>query len=90
MATKKAQGSTNNGRDSIAKRLGVKVYGWLPVVSWNIIIRQKWNKFWPGEWVAQGRDFTLYATKNWVVKFSEKRRKRFDWRVYRDMYVSVD
>ena len=89
MAHKKAQWSTNNGRDSNAKRLWVKVFGNLEVRSWNIIIRQKWNEFWPGEGVSQGRDFTLYASKDWIVQYKEKRKVRFDWRVYRDVYVSV-
>lgn len=89
MAHKKAQWSTNNGRDSQAKRLWVKVFGWLEVRTWNIIIRQKWNKFWPGEWVSQGNDFTLYAAREGVVSFTEKRKVKFDWRVYRDIYVSV-
>ncbi len=53
MAHKKAMGSTTNGRDSQAKRLGVKIYGGQPAIAGNIIIRQKGNKFWPGEGVDQ-------------------------------------
>jgi len=89
MAHKKAQWSTSNGRDSNAKRLWVKIFGGLKARAGNIIVRQKWNKFWPGEGVSQGRDFTLFATRDWIVTFSEKRRVRFDGRVYRDIYVSV-
>lgn len=89
MAHKKAQWSTSNGRDSNAKRLWVKLFGWQDVISWNIIVRQKWNKFWPCEWVSQGHDFTLFATKDWKVKFYEKRKVRFDGRVFRDKYVTV-
>ena len=89
MAHKKAQWSTNNGRDSNAKRLGVKVFWDQPVISGNIIVRQKGNKFWPAEGVSQWNDFTLFATKEGRVKFTEKRRVRFDGRVYRDVYVSV-
>lgn len=89
MAHKKAQWSTNNGRDSNAKRLGVKVYWEQPVISGNIIIRQKGNKYWPSEWVSQGNDFTLFATKDGIVKFFEKKRKRYDGRVYKETYVSV-
>jgi len=89
MAHKKAQWSTSNGRDSNAKRLGVKVYGQQPVEAGGIIIRQKGNKFWPAENVGQGSDFTLYAEKAGTVKFFEKKRKRFDGRVYKDTYVSV-
>lgn len=89
MAHKKAQWSTNNGRDSNAKRLGVKLFGEQKAVSGNIIIRQKGNKFWPGEGVSQGSDFTLFAVKDGTVKFTEKNRKRFDGRIYKDTYVSV-
>ena len=90
MAHKKAQGSTANGRDSVSKRLGVKVFGGQSVLSGGIIIRQKGNKFWPGANVSQGKDFTLFATTEGVVRFEEKRRVRFDGSVYRDIYVSVD
>ena len=89
MAHKKAQWSTSNGRDSNAKRLGVKVYGQQTVSAGGIIVRQKGNKFWPSEGVGQGSDFTLYAEKDGTVKFFEKKRKRFDGRVYKDTYVSV-
>ncbi|MDQ5968589.1 MAG: large subunit ribosomal protein [Patescibacteria group bacterium] len=89
MAHKKAMGSTANGRDSQAKRLGVKIYGGQPAVAGNIIIRQKGNKFWPSTGVGQGDDFTLYATVDGMVSFQEKRRIRFDGRIYRDIYVSV-
>lgn len=89
MAHKKAQGSTSNWRDSNAKRLGVKVFGWQKVIVWNIIVRQKGNKFWPADWVSEGQDYTLFAMKDGIVKFTEKRRKRFDGRTYRETYVSV-
>ena len=89
MAHKKAMGSTANGRDSVAKRLGVKAYGEQPVIAGNIIVRQKGNTFWAGTGVAQGDDFTLFATTDGIVSFAEKRRVRFDGRVYRDTYVSV-
>ncbi len=89
MAHKKAQWSTSNGRDSNAKRLGVKIFGWQKLIAWNIIIRQKGNKYWASEGVSQGKDFTLFATKDWVVKFFERRKVRYDWRVYKNRYVSV-
>ncbi len=89
MAHKKAMWSTSNGRDSQAKRLGVKVYGNQPVISGNIIVRQKGNKFWPGTGVSQGNDFTLFATTDGLVHFQEKRRVRFDGRIFRDIYVNV-
>ncbi|MBP9779091.1 50S ribosomal protein L27 [Candidatus Gracilibacteria bacterium] len=90
MAHKKAMGSTANGRDSQAKRLGVKIYGGQPASSGNIIVRQKGNTFWPGNGVAEGDDFTLFATRDGVVSFQEKRRVRFDGRTYRDTYVHVN
>ena len=89
MAHKKAQGSTSNGRDSQAQRLGVKIFAGQPVLAGNIIVRQKGNKFWPGTGMGQGKDFTLFATQDGVVSFQEKRRVRFDGRVYRDIYVNV-
>ncbi len=89
MAHKKAQGSTSNGRDSNAKRLGVKAFGGEAVISGNIIVRQKGNAFWAGDGVSQGRDFTLFAIRDGVVSFEEKKRTRFDGRVYHDVYVSV-
>ena len=89
MAHKKAQWSTSNGRDSNAKRLGVKVYGEQPVKSGGIIIRQKGNKYYPAEGVGQGTDFTLYAEKEGMVKYFKKNKTRYDGRVYNRTYVSV-
>lgn len=89
MAHKKAQWSTNNGRDSNAKRLGVKLFGGQTAISGNIILRQKGNKYWPAEGVSQWKDFTLFATTEGKVTFTEKKRKRFDGRVYKQTYVSV-
>ena len=89
MAHKKAMWSTVNGRDSQGKRLWVKIYGGQPATSGCIIIRQKGNAFWAGAGVAQGTDFTLFAVRDGVVNFQEKRRVRFDGRIYRDTYVSV-
>jgi large subunit ribosomal protein L27 len=89
MAHKKAQWSTNNGRDSNAKRLGIKLSWGQKAISGNIIVKQKGNKYWPAEGVSQGRDFTLFATRDGVVTFTEKKRTRFDGRKYKDMYISV-
>lgn len=72
MAHKKAGGSTNNGRDSISKRLGVKHFGGEAVKAGNIIIRQRGTRFHAGENVGCGRDHTLYAKADGVVKFAEK------------------
>ena len=72
MAHKKAGGSTRNGRDSESKRLGVKKFGGQPVVAGNIIVRQRGTKFHPGTNVGCGRDHTLFAKANGVVKFEQR------------------
>ena len=76
MAHKKAGGSTRNGRDSESKRLGVKVFGGQEVIAGNIIVRQRGTKFHPGVNVGCGRDHTLFAKADGVVKFSVKGPKR--------------
>lgn len=70
MAHKKAGGSTRNGRDSQSKRLGVKKFGGERVQAGNILIRQRGTKFHPGANVGCGRDHTLFATANGVVRFA--------------------
>ena len=90
MAHKKAQWSTSNWRDSQAKRRWVKKFGGESVISGNIIVRQKWNKFWAWTGVSQGKDYTLYAVSEGRVTFTERKRTKFDWNVYRDIYVSVE
>lgn len=89
MSHKKAGGSTKNGRDSVSKRLGVKLYAGQKVTAGNILVRQKGNKFFAGEGVETGKDFTLFAIKDGVVKFTEKRQKKYDGRVFRDKLVHV-
>ncbi len=74
-AHKKGMGSTKNGRDSNAKRLGVKRYGGQVVSAGSILVRQRGNKFYPGENVQAGRDHTLFATVDGVVKFESKDNK---------------
>lgn len=69
MAHKKGGGSTKNGRDSNAKRLGVKKYGGEYVIPGHIIVRQHGTKFHPGENVDMGRDYTLFATAEGFVHF---------------------
>ena len=69
MAHKKAGGSSRNGRDSAGQRLGVKVYGGQDVISGNIIVRQRGTKFYAGKNVGMGKDHTLFATAEGVVKF---------------------
>jgi large subunit ribosomal protein L27 len=75
MAHKKGQGSSRNGRDSNSKRLGVKRYGGQRVRSGNILIRQRGTRFHPGENVGQGRDFTLFALADGVVRWDRLNRK---------------
>ena len=72
MAHKKGAGSTKNGRDSNAKRLGVKRFGGETVRAGNIIIRQRGMKFKPGLNVGCGKDFTLFALTDGTVKFDQK------------------
>ncbi|WP_339668593.1 50S ribosomal protein L27 [Dasania marina] len=72
MAHKKAGGSTNNGRDSQSKRLGVKRYGGQEVLAGNIIVRQRGTKFHAGVNVGLGTDHTLFAKAGGVVKFETK------------------
>jgi len=72
MAHKKAGGSTRNGRDSVAKRLGVKVYGGEQVIPGNIIVRQRGTEYRPGVNVGMGKDHTLFARVPGTVKFELK------------------
>ena len=72
MAHKKAGGSTKNGRDSESKRLGVKRFGGQAVAAGNILIRQRGTKFHAGENVGCGKDHTLFAKADGVVKFEVK------------------
>ncbi|GAA5084228.1 MAG: 50S ribosomal protein L27 [Alcaligenaceae bacterium] len=70
MAQKKGGGSTRNGRDSQAKRLGVKVYGGQAIQAGSIIVRQRGTQFHPGTNVGMGKDHTLYSLVDGHVKFS--------------------
>ncbi len=72
MAHKKAGGSTNNGRDSNAKRLGVKKYGGEVVVAGNIIVRQRGQKIRPGDNVGLGKDFTLFALTDGNIEYYKR------------------
>jgi len=82
MAHKKAGGSSRNGRDSESKRLGVKKFGGQQVIGGNIIVRQRGTKFYPGSNVGIGRDHTLFALTEGVVRFHDGKLRR--------KYVSVD
>ena len=89
MAHKKAGGSSKNGRDSVAKRRGVKRFGSETVNAGEIIVRQKGTKFRPGLNVGMGTDFTLYAETDGKVVFTEKSVTRFDGRRYERKFVNV-
>ena len=82
MAHKKGEGSVKNGRDSQSKRLGVKIFGGQPVISGNIIVRQRGTVYHPGKNVGVGKDFTLFALTDGVVEFRKGRNNR--------TYVSVN
>ncbi|WP_190600281.1 50S ribosomal protein L27 [Candidatus Vesicomyidisocius sp. SY067_SCS001] len=83
MAHKKAGGSTNNGRDSVSKRLGVKRFGGQVVLAGNILVRQRGTKFHPGINVSKGKDDTLFATMDGKVVFSKKGKFMYQ-------YISIE
>jgi large subunit ribosomal protein L27 len=89
MAHKKAGGSTSLGRDSVSKRLGVKVFGNQAVRKGEIIVRQNGTKFAPGKNVKIGGDSTLYAVVTGLVKFQSKMVKKFHGNLRRTRVVSV-
>lgn len=76
MAHTKSAGSVKGNKDSIAKRLGVKVFGGQKVIPGNIIIRQKGTKFHPGNGVSMGKDYTIFAIADGTVQFKNARGKK--------------
>ncbi|KAG6709511.1 hypothetical protein I3842_06G136000 [Carya illinoinensis] len=78
-ATKKTAGSSKNGRDSKPKNLGVKKFGGERVIPGNIIVRQRGTRFHPGNYVGMGRDHTLYALKQGLVKFERNKLTGRKW-----------
>lgn len=76
MAHKKGVGSSRNGRDSKAKRLGVKLFGGQFAKAGNILVRQRGTKFHPGDNVGLGRDHTLFAKVDGIVQFGHKDKQR--------------
>jgi large subunit ribosomal protein L27 len=82
MAHKKGAGSSNNGRESESKRLGVKIYGGQFAKAGNILVRQRGTKHNPGENVGIGKDHTLFALINGTVVFRKKKKNR--------SYVSIE
>ena len=89
MAHRKAGGSTSLGRDSISKRLGVKIFGDQKVEKGNIIIRQRGTKWHPGKNVKRGEDDTLFAIKDGIVKFVNKKVKNYTGKLVNRKFVNV-
>lgn len=89
MATRKAGGSTVLGRDSISKRLGVKIFGGQSVAVSNIIIRQRGTKFHPGKNVKRGEDDTLFALVSGVVEFQTRKVRDFTGKLAERIFVNV-
>jgi len=89
MAHKKAGGSTSLGRDSISKRLGVKLYEGQFAKAGNILVRQRGSKFRPGDNVQKGKDDTLFATADGVVKFSKRKMKKFTGSLAKVNFIHV-
>ena len=82
MASKKASGSTKNGRDSKSKRLGVKLFGGQKAIPGAIIVRQRGTVFIPGKNVGMGRDFSIFAKQEGYVKFERFDRQKSKISVY--------
>ncbi len=76
MAHKKGQGSTRNGRDSNGQRRGVKVFSGEKVVAGNILVRQLGTRIHPGEGVGMGRDYTLFALRDGIVRYEPWKRTK--------------
>ena len=77
MAHTKAQGSVKGNRDSVSKRLGIKLYGGEKAINGNILVRQKGTKFFAGKGASMGRDFTIYAITDGIVTFKNLKSKKF-------------
>ena len=77
MAHKKGAGSTKNGRDSVSKRLGIKVYGNQQAKAGSIIVRQRGLTFKPGKGVSVGKDYTLFAVQDGVVQFETDKSTKY-------------
>ena len=89
MAHKKAGGSTQLGRESESKRLGVKVYGGQSVRAGQVIIRQRGTRYRPGAGVRRGGDDTLYAAINGLVQFSRRKLQNFTGRLKRVTVINI-
>ena len=89
MAHKKAGGSTALGRDSVSKRLGVKIFGNQAVKVGQVIVRQHGSKYHAGKNVQMGKDSTLYSLVNGLVKFQNKQMRKFHGNLKSTRVVSV-
>ncbi len=89
MAHRKAGGTTRLGRDSISKRLGVKMTEGQPIKAGNIIVRQRGTKFHAGKNVIQGKDDTLLAKTNGKVHFYQRKKRKYDGSLKPTRFVSV-
>lgn len=89
MAHRKAGGTAKNTRDSRGQRLGVKLFGGEKVKTGMIIVRQRGNKWHTGTGVKQGKDDTIYAMINGFVKFSRRKKKKYDGKLAWERIVSV-
>lgn len=90
MAHKKAGGSTQNGRDSVAKRRGVKRFGGQRVRAGEVVIRQKGYWYFPGKNTHVGSDWTIHSNIDGVVRFSQKRRLKFNGSRERCTIIHID
>lgn len=90
MAHKKAGGSTSNGRDSQGQRLGVKKYGGEYAKSGNILVRQRGTAINPGKNVMRGKDDTLFATADGIVRYIDRRMRRFTGQFKIEKIVNID
>jgi len=89
MAHKLSGGSSNNGRDTAGKRLGVKLFAGEVAKSGSIIVRQRGTKFHPGKNVGIGRDHTLFSVVEGIVKFSKKKMRKYNNQLKETTFVNV-
>jgi large subunit ribosomal protein L27 len=89
MAHKKSAGSTSNLRDSASQRLGVKIFGGQAARAGNIIVRQRGTTFRPGKNVKMGKDHTLFATIDGMVKFTRRKVHRFNGKLKLASFVHI-
>lgn len=89
MAHKKAGGSTRNGRDSNAQRLGVKLYGGQKATAGSIIVRQRGSKMIAGDNVRVAKDFSIFATVDGTVAFSQVAKRKYNGQIHKKTMVSI-